>query len=82
MNSMKSFKELKNRACKEALSSSNGLFTLVTFIMETVSDSDSDTHRNLICIPLCLWEHVTVLALATLGGATRNRKNGICVTSP
>jgi hypothetical protein len=53
-----------------------GSFTLATFVSETVGDSD--THRNLIC----LWRHVTALALATLGDATRNRNNPICVASP
>ncbi len=34
------------------------------------------THMDILW---CLWQHVTVLALATLGGATKNRNDPICV---
>jgi hypothetical protein len=48
-----------------------GSFALVTFVSKTVSNSN--TRQSTWAI---------VLALATLGGATRNRNNPICVASP
>jgi hypothetical protein len=49
------------------------LFTLVTFV--------SGNRRRQRHATVTLG-NVTVLALATLGSVTRNRKNPICVASP